>query len=80
MAAEWYFKRMGTEHGPLEASELVRHAVDGKIGPDTQVRKGGGAWVAAAQVPGLLDRLPQGRPSTATRIFCIAWSNLYFSR
>ena len=45
MAAEWYYRVMGAEFGPVSANELVEQAADRKISPDTEVRKGDGAWV-----------------------------------
>ena len=61
MAAEWYFRVMGAEFGPISASELVEQAADGKIGPDTEVRKGDGAWIPASRVAGLFDRASQSK-------------------
>jgi uncharacterized protein (AIM24 family) len=68
MASEWYFRVMGTEFGPLSANELVERAADGKILPDTQVRKGEGGWVSASKVSGLFDRTSQGKVATAKTI------------
>ncbi|SIN67977.1 Uncharacterized conserved protein, AIM24 family [Singulisphaera sp. GP187] len=56
MAAEWYFRVMGTDFGPVSTQELVQQAADGKIGPDTEIRKGNGAWVPASRIAGLFDR------------------------
>ena len=39
MAAEWYFRVMGAEFGPVSAAELVENAADGRISPDTEVRR-----------------------------------------
>jgi uncharacterized protein (AIM24 family) len=61
MAAEWYFRVMGTEFGPLSPTDLVERAADGKIRPETEVRKGEGAWVPASKVAGLFDRASQAR-------------------
>ena len=61
MAAEWYFRVVGTEFGPVSPTELVERAADGKIRPDTEVRKGEGAWVPASKVAGLFDRASQAR-------------------
>jgi uncharacterized protein (AIM24 family) len=68
MAAEWYFKVMGAEFGPISPSELVQHAAEGRISPETEVRKGDGAWVPASKVAGLFDRAGQLRtaPGAAT--------------
>lgn len=61
MAAEWYFRVMDTEFGPVSASELVQQAADGKITPETEVRKGDASWVAASKVAGLFDRAAQAK-------------------
>ena len=63
MAAEWYFRLSGTEFGPVSAPELVQQATDGKIGPETQVRKGDGPWLPASKVGRLFDRVAQGNVS-----------------
>ena len=68
MAAEWYFRVMGAEFGPLSATELVEHAADGKIRPDTEVRKGEGAWVPASKVAGLFDRASQAKVATPNAV------------
>src|SRR3954452_14899884 len=65
MAAEWYFRAMGAEFGPVSAAELVQQAADGRIGPDTEVRRGDGPWVPASKVAGLFDRAGQARPSAS---------------
>jgi uncharacterized protein (AIM24 family) len=67
MAAEWYFKVMGTDFGPVSVAELVRQAADGRVVPDTEVRKGDGPWVPASKVAGLFDRAAQARESASTR-------------
>jgi uncharacterized protein (AIM24 family) len=65
MAAEWYYRATGGEFGPVSVSELVQQAADGKIVPDTEVRKGDGAWVAASKVAGLFDRAAQAKASVS---------------
>ena len=65
MPAEWYFRVMGTEFGPLSPKDLVEQAADGKIRPDTEVRKGEGAWVPASRVAGLFNSASQGKVATA---------------
>ncbi len=59
MAAEWYFKVGGAEFGPVSPSELVKNAADGRISPDTEVRKGNGDWYPARKVASLFDRASQ---------------------
>ena len=63
MAAEWYFKSGGTEFGPVSVAELVQQAADGKVVPETEVRKADGPWVPASKVANLFDRAAQIKPS-----------------
>src|SRR4051794_14606904 len=63
MAAEWYFKVMGTVFGPVSVTELVQQAAEGRIAPDTEVKKGDGPWVLASKVAGLFDRAAQAKPT-----------------
>ncbi len=65
MAAEWYFRVMGSEFGPVSAAELVEQAANGKIRPDTEVRKGEGTWIPASRVAGLFDNAAQGKGTPA---------------
>ena len=71
MAAEWYFRVMGAEFGPVSATELVEHAADGKIRPDTEVRKGKGAWIPASRVANLQETSGRSlnRPPIGSGIF-----------
>jgi uncharacterized protein (AIM24 family) len=59
MAAEWYFKVGDVEFGPVPPSELVKNVAEGKISPDTEVRKGNGRWYPASKVASLFDRAIQ---------------------
>jgi len=61
MVAEWYFRVMGTMFGPITSAELIQHVADGKIGPDTEVRKGEGPWISASRVAGLFGRAAQSK-------------------
>jgi uncharacterized protein (AIM24 family) len=62
MAAEWYFKVMGTEFGPIPATELVQYAANGKVTPETHVRKGqDGPWFPASNVARLFEKAAQRR-------------------
>ena len=63
MAAEWYFRVLGAEFGPVSPAELVQQAADGRITPQTEVRKGDGPWVPASKVAGLFDRATSPKPS-----------------
>jgi uncharacterized protein (AIM24 family) len=56
MAAEWYFKVGDGEFGPISAAELVQNVADGRITPETEVRKGDGSWIAASRVASLFER------------------------
>ena len=42
MAAEWYFRVMGADFGPISAPELVRQAAEGRIGRDTRCARAKG--------------------------------------
>src|SRR3954452_5852615 len=68
MAAEWYFRAMGAEFGPVSAAELVQQAADGRIGPDTEVRRGDGPWIPASKVAGLFDRAAQRKAAPARAV------------
>src|SRR4051794_15802591 len=62
MAADWYFRVMGADFGPISGPDLVRQVAEGRIGRDTMVRRGNGAWVPAERISGLFDRAGQGKP------------------
>ena len=64
MAAEWYFRVMGNEYGPLSVAELVQQAANGKVVPETEVRKGNGEWIPASRIGGLFDRATQVKASS----------------
>ncbi len=54
MAAEWYVRVGNAERGPILAERLKQLALEGKVSPDTLVKKGpSGNWVPANQVKGL---------------------------
>ena len=70
MAAEWYYKELGQDFGPISTAQLQLYARTGEIGPDTFVRNGSnGKWVAACRVKGLFDvsAKPNARTVPATR-------------
>ena len=55
MHAEWYYLAAGREVGPLRLSDLGLMARQGRLQPETEVRRGrDGAWIAAERVPGLI--------------------------
>ena len=55
MASDWYVRIDGSERGPVSSDTLTNLAREGKIVPDTQVKKGAsGTWVSASRVKGLL--------------------------
>ncbi|MBM4069803.1 MAG: DUF4339 domain-containing protein [Planctomycetes bacterium] len=59
MAADWYFKEMGEEVGPVSANTLRKYAQEGRIATDTYVRNGAdGKWLWAERVKGLFDPSP----------------------
>jgi len=54
MAAGWYCRIAGEEHGPLTASQLRAMVANGHLSPGDAVRQGrAGVWVPAASVKGL---------------------------
>ncbi len=66
MASQWYLNDSGQEVGPLSSSELRRLARDGRIRPDSWVRRvGEGGWIAASRVKNLFEapgHLPPPQP------------------
>lgn len=49
---------MGEEFGPMNYEELVRHAIAGRVSPDTDVRQGSSnPWFPAGGAKGLLERV-----------------------
>ena len=70
--AVWFVKAGSREMGPFEAAQLRSFVAQGRIEPDTPIRKGAeGPWVTARQVRGLLDAPPtpqaSSRPAAGTR-------------
>ncbi len=74
MSADWYLHLDDRQYGPLSAAELKRYASEGRMTPETLVRKGEeGTWVPASRVkglhfagpPSLPARLPQQLPAQA---------------
>ena len=57
MAAEWYYKSATSkEVGPFTPADLKRLASEGRISPNTLVRKGTeGRWVSASKIKGLVN-------------------------
>ncbi len=54
--ADWFYKELGKERGPVPFATLVRFAREDEIGPETWVRQGtAGNWVVAVKVKGLFD-------------------------
>lgn len=50
----WFYQIQGQEKGPVCPAVLLALAGQGKVGPDTLVRKGEvGRWVPAARISGL---------------------------
>lgn len=68
MSVGWYYKLMGEDIGPLSAAELRRHTLDGKLTPDTYVRRADSdRWVSAEKVKGLFD-IPPALPRPRTPV------------
>jgi RsiW-degrading membrane proteinase PrsW (M82 family) len=53
MGATWYIQIGGAQQGPLSSQQLKQWALQGKLLPNTLVRKNEGQWVAAQRVRGL---------------------------
>jgi hypothetical protein len=54
MSTDWYIKINNAEHGPLSSDKLKQLAQQGKVTPDTSVKKGqAGTWHRANDVHGL---------------------------
>ena len=65
MATEWYVRVGSAEQGPFTSSALKQLALQGKVAPDTLVKRGtSGSWVPASAVRGLFARAA-GNPSFA---------------
>ena len=53
---EWFYQVMGEAVGPVPFADLAQLARDGKISPETQVRRAEGSrWMLAERVSGLFD-------------------------
>lgn len=66
VANDWYYKLMGEEIGPLTSTELRQHALDGRVTPDTHIRRGeSDRWVGADSVKGLFDKPAQPEDNAA---------------
>jgi len=66
MATDWYIKINNAEHGPLSSDKLKQLAQQGKVRPDTPVKKGqAGTWHRAKEVQGLFA-IPTGQSTPAT--------------
>ena len=64
MSAQWYYKMLGDEIGPISTPQFRTLALDGQIAPDTYIRKGAsGKWLTADRVKGLFDPAPPAKPT-----------------
>jgi hypothetical protein len=69
MADQWYVQAGGKEVGPLSPSQLKGLASQGKITPDTKVRRGSdAAWVVASRVKGLFEAPPAAAPKQSPNV------------
>ncbi len=61
--AEWYVRQGGKEHGPMDAARLKSLAQQGRLKPDSHVRKGAQTkWSSASNVKGLFEELQHSVP------------------
>jgi hypothetical protein len=64
MASEWFLNVAEKIYGPFDAGNLKQFVQEGRITPDTLIRKGQeGPWVAARQVRGLFEPVSQDSPN-----------------
>ena len=68
--ATWYYRTSGKEIGPLRSSEIVAHVRQGKVTPDTLVRKNDSQWVSAREVSGLLEAADTAKQTEHVCPFC----------
>jgi len=65
MQVEWFVSRDNQQYGPLSSSLLKQWGIEGRITPETHVRKGkDGKWVVATKVKGLLTTASAAKPPT----------------
>jgi len=60
MAARWFYRISGEEHGPISTPELVELARSGKLLPSDKVKKNESKWVSASKVRGLFPEESSG--------------------
>lgn len=67
MASDWFIRINDVEHGPLSSERLKQLAQQGKVAPDTPVKKGqAGKWYRATDVRGLFTTpVSPSTPTTA---------------
>jgi len=67
MSNDWYIKINNAEHGPLSSDKLKQLAQQGKVTPETFVKKGASStWSQASHVTGLFPiAASAGTPTTA---------------
>ena len=70
MANDWFIKINNAEHGPLTSDKLKQLAQQGKVTPETFVKKGAsGTWLQANHVTGLFPMAASaGAPTTAASL------------
>ncbi len=62
--ADWFYKLMGKEVGPVSSKQIRQAAADRRIQPDTLLRReGSSVWVSADKIRGLFTA--EGIPSAA---------------
>ena len=59
MSNDWFVRVNNEEHGPLSSNRLKQLVQQGKIGPETFIKKGAsGTWLRANHVNGLFPTIP----------------------
>lgn len=68
--ADYFLLSEGKEYGPISSRDLIILANNGKIKPESKIRKENGAWVDAAKVKGLFQEasIKPEDPTTSDKI------------
>ena len=60
MPSNWYVFDDGKQYGPIAGRKLKEWAAEGRITPQSKVRKGeNGQWASASRVKGLFPVMPK---------------------
>ena len=63
--ANWFYKKNGTTHGPIDSAKLKQLAQTGELRPDDFLRREDmQSWAMASKVQGLFGAVSQGQDRT----------------